>query len=511
MASTIIFYLVFAANLLLAGFLGWSLYDTHLIPSQYVYLAAGLLILIPLLLFLLQKEKKGQKKKTGARVAAIVLLLFLSILEGAGAYFVHQYNSKMRNVTEVHSQYTEVGLYVKNEDKAQTIEYAVERQYRVGILEGVDTEAVDHVRGNVEKQYGRTMKTVSYSSLADLAKAMREGEIDAMLLSSAYLDLIDSLEGFEEFSQGLRSLYAGSFKTEILVPPVLEHTEKNKPEDLGLRDPALWKDSFCAYVSGIDTYGPVTTRSRSDVNILAVVNTKTKTVLLISTPRDYYVPFQFSPVNGAMDKLTHAGIYGIEGSMRALGDYYELPIHYYLRVNFSGFIDIIDTLGGVDVESDADFGFDGHQYYKGMNHLNGRAALGFVRNRYSFGEGDRARGRHQMAVIKGIINGLMSSKIITNYSELLDEMAGCLQTNASRSMIGDLVQLTLDRKKGDWKVLTYSVDGYGATEYAWSLGAYAYVMVPYANNRDYARELVTQVLANEVLTQDDLQAKAPKN
>ena len=106
MASTIIFYLVFAANLLLAGFLGWSLYDTHLIPSQYVYLAAGLLILIPLLLFLLQKEKKGQHKKTGARVAAIVLLLFLSILEGAGAYFVHQYNSKMRNVTEVHSQYT---------------------------------------------------------------------------------------------------------------------------------------------------------------------------------------------------------------------------------------------------------------------------------------------------------------------------------------------------------------------------------------------------------------------
>ena len=212
-----------------------------------------------------------------------------------------------------------------------------------------------------------------------------------------------------------------------------------------------------------------------------------------------------------MDKLTHACIYGIEGSMRALGDYYELPVHYYLRVNFSGFIDIIDTLGGVDVESDADFGFDGHQYYKGMNHLSGRAALGFVRNRHAFGEGDRARGRHQMAVIKGVINGLMSSKIITNYSELLDEMAGCLQTNASRSMIGDLVQLTLDRKKGDWKVLTYSVDGYGATEYAWSLGAYAYVMVPYANNRDYARELVTQVLANEVLTQEELQTNAPKN
>lgn len=197
--------------------------------------------------------------------------------------------------------------------------------------------------------------------------------------------------------------------------------------------------------------------------------------------------------------------------MRALGDYYGLPMHYYLRVNFSGFIDIIDTLGGVDVESDATFGFDGHQYYKGMNHLSGSAALGFVRNRHDFGEGDRARGRHQMAVIKGVINGLMSSKIITNYGELLDEMSGCLQTNASRSMIGDLVQLTLDRKKGDWKVLTYSVDGYGSTEYAWSLGAYAYVMVPYANNLDYAQELAMKVLTGEKITQEELQANAPKN
>ena len=128
------------------------------------------------------------------------------------------------------------------------------------------------------------------------------------------------------------------------------------PEELGLQDPDLWKDSFCAYVSGIDTYGPVTTRSRSDVNILAIVNTETKTVLLISTPRDYYVPFNFQPVNGAMDKLTHAGIYGIEGSMQALGDYYGFPIQYYMRVNFTGFIDVIDSLGGVDVESDADFG-----------------------------------------------------------------------------------------------------------------------------------------------------------
>jgi LCP family protein required for cell wall assembly len=246
------------------------------------------------------------------------------------------------------------------------------------------------------------------------------------------------------------------------------------------------------------------------VNILAIVNTRTKTVLLISTPRDYYVPFNFSPVNGRMDKLTHAGIYGIEASMRALGDYYDLPIHYYVRVNFTGFMNVIDTLGGVDVDSDADFSAGGNYYHKGMNHLNGKQALAFVRNRYAFLEGDRARGRHQMAVIKGVINGLMSSKVITNYAELLDEMEGCFQTNASKTMIGELVQLTLDRSRGDWKVLTYSVDGSGSTDYAYSLGAYAYCMVPYPQTLQYAQDLVKTVVAGDSLTQDDLQKNAPK-
>ena len=276
-----------------------------------------------------------------------------------------------------------------------------------------------------------------------------------------------------------------------------------------MQDPELWENSFCAYLSGIDTFGPVTVRARSDVNILAVVNTETKTVLLISTPRDYYVPFNFQPADGALDKLTHSGVYGIEGSMRALSDFYGLPIHYYLRVNFSGFIDVIDILGGVDVESDADFGSGGFTFHKGTNHLSGKAALRFVRNRYAFGEGDRARGRHQMAVIKGIIGSLRSSKILTNYAELMDEMADCFQTNASKAMVGELVQLTLDPGKSDWTVLTYSVDGNGRTDYAYSSGAYAYCMIPNMNTVDYAKGLAAAVLAGEPLTQEELQKNAP--
>lgn len=510
MATKIIFMILFVLDLLLTGFLGWSMLQTHLISSQLVIIAAAMLALIPMLLFLLQKEKKKKQKKTGFRIAAIVILLFMGIVEGAVSYYLYHYNNKMDKVTQVRSQYTQVEIYVMDGDNAQTMDYAMERKYIFGVIQGADYDAIDQTRENLEKKYERSMNLQPYETLADLVKAMDEGKVDAMLMSSAYLSLIDDLPGYEGFSEKLRVLHSSNVQTDMLDEVVPQQFGSDTEEPLEMKNPDLWTDSFCAYVSGIDTFGPVTARSRSDVNILAIVNTRTKTVLLISTPRDYYVPFNFSPVNGRMDKLTHAGIYGIEASMRALGDYYELPIHYYVRVNFTGFMDVIDTLGGVDVESDADFGSNGYYYQKGMNHLNGRQALAFVRNRYSFLEGDRARGRHQMALIKGVINGLMSSKVITNYAELLDEMEGCLQTNASKSMIGELVQLTLDHKRGDWKVLTYSVDGSGSTDYAYSLGAYAYCMVPYPQTLKYAQDLVKTVVAGDSLTQDELQQNAPK-
>ena len=510
MASKIIFMILFVLDLLLTAFLGWSMLQANLISSQLVIIAAFLLALIPMLLFLLQKEKKKEKKKTGFRVAAIVLLLFMGIVEGAVSYYLYHYNNKMDKVTQVRSQYTHVEIYVLEDDNAQTMDYAMERKYVFGVIQGADYDAIDQTRENLEKKYERSMKLQPYESLAELVRAMDEGEVDAMFMSAAYLGVIDDLPGYEGFSEKLRVLYSSNVQTDMLDEIIPQQFGDATEEPLEMKDPDLWTDCFCAYVSGIDTFGPVTARSRSDVNILAIVNTRTKTVLLISTPRDYYVPFNFSPVNGRMDKLTHAGIYGIEASMRALGDYYELPIHYYVRVNFTGFMNVIDTLGGVDVESDADFGSGGNYYQKGMNHLNGKQALAFVRNRYAFLEGDRARGRHQMAVIKGVINGLKSSKVITNYAELLDEMEGCFQTNASKTMIGELVQLTLDRSRGDWKVLTYSVDGSGSTDYAYSLGAYAYCMVPYPQTLQYAQDLVKTVVAGDSLTQDDLQKNAPK-
>ncbi len=502
MVTKVIFLILFVLDLLVTGLLGWFMLSSQLLAQQLVLIAMGMLLLLSLALYLMQREKKGRNRKKGLRIALSVLLLFLVILEGAGVYFLHGYNKSMDTMTDGHTQITRMTVYVKEDDPAQTMEYMVERKYVFGTLSYSDEDAVTHAQRHIASRYGKiTLK--KYDSLLELIRALDEGEIDALLISSGYLDLMETLpEEYTHYARTLRAMLESEVTTEIAAPVVQQNEEIDEETAMTLLSDELWKDSFVVYVSGIDTAGAVSSRANSDVNILAIVNTETKTVLLISTPRDFFVPFNF--LDGNMDKLTHAGYFGIDGSMQVMSDYYGLPIHYYLRVNFTGFINIIDTLGGVDVDSDAEFGSGEYHFIKGINHLDGAAALRFVRDRHSFADGDRARGRHQMAVIKGVIKGLASINAITNYSEIMDELSDSFLTNAPKKLVGDLVRLTMDTSKGKWKVLTYSVNGYDRTDRSYALGFNVYVMAPETSTVAYARSLIITVASGEPLTQAEI-------
>ena len=251
------------------------------------------------------------------------------------------------------------------------------------------------------------------------------------------------------------------------------------------------------YISGIDTRGGVSAKSRSDVNILATVNVDTHQVLLVSTPRDYYVPLPIS--NGQPDKLTHAGIYGVDVSMGTLEMLYGVPIDYYFRVNFSGFEKIIDALGGITVYSEYEFTTAaGYHFNVGDNTMNGEQALSFARERYSFSSGDRQRGKNQMAVIKAVINKAMSPAILSNYTELMESISGNFETSMPYDVIADLVREQLD-KGGSWNVVTYSVDGTGDSRKPYSLSTNAYVMIPDQSTVDAAIEKINQVRSGETL------------
>lgn len=251
--------------------------------------------------------------------------------------------------------------------------------------------------------------------------------------------------------------------------------------------------TFILYFSGIDVWGWTDTKSRSDVNIIAAVNTNTRHIQLINTPRDYYVTMPIS--NGAKDKLTHAGLYGVENSMGALENLYGIHIDYYIRMNFSGFEAIIDTMGGVDVYSEYDFTVEPIKHYvQGYNHLTGLEALAFVRERHAFAAGDNQRGRNQMALVQAMIKKVCSYEVLTNYETLLEQLTDMYRTNIPDEMIASLIiNQLLDNT--EWTVDVYSVTGTGGSETTYSAPKNkAYVMIPNMNDVATATSLIEAVL-----------------
>ena len=261
---------------------------------------------------------------------------------------------------------------------------------------------------------------------------------------------------------------------------------------------------YTIYLSGIDTRGEMTASSLSDVNIILTVNTKTKQILLVSTPRDYYVPLSIS--GGVPDKLTHAGIYGVNVCIDTLEMLYNMEINYYFRINFAGFIKVIDALGGIEIQSDYEFNTQnarGYRFEKGSNYVNGEEALAFCRERYSFAEGDRQRGRNQMYVIRGILDKVMKGEFLKNYFSVLDSLENCFETNVPYSLVSDLVQEQI-KDQAKWSVLFYSVDGTGDNQKPYSMNQNAYVMIPDTDTVEKAELLMQKVRDDFLLSEADV-------
>ena len=248
---------------------------------------------------------------------------------------------------------------------------------------------------------------------------------------------------------------------------------------------------FNIYISGSDTREETLPEStRSDVNIIASINLETHDILLLSTPRDYYVPLSIS--NGIPDKLTHAGLYGVEVSMDTLEMLYDINLDYYFRINFTGFVDIIDALGGIEVESDYEFDAGDYHFNEGINQLDGESALVFARERYAFPTGDRQRGKNQIAVIKAIIEKVTSPSILSSYSSILESVKDCVDMNIPYDLIVKLIFMQLSDSQ-NWNITTYSVDGTGDSQVPYSMDISVYVMVPDMSTVEHAKELFRQV------------------
>ena len=272
----------------------------------------------------------------------------------------------------------------------------------------------------------------------------------------------------------------------------------------------ITKEPFVIYLSGVDTRGELTENARSDVNILAAVNPVTKRVALVNTPRDYYVDLAGT---SSKDKLTHAGLYGVETSMETLGNLYGVNVDHYIRINFAGFISIIDALGGVDVYSDQAFTsvgspgyYDPTTFVEGWNHLDGKSALAFARERHAFASGDIQRGINQMKVIDAMLNKIKSPALLMGFSKIMDAASDCFVTSFSQDQISALVRMQLS-DFAEWDIESYTVTGTSSssTKCYSAKGQKLYVMKPDDSSVSKAREMIASVLGGEGTVADTTQ------
>ena len=480
-ALKIVGYTMSVIQLLVSIALIYLVMTSKLVPTTYGIIGAVILVAIPIgLFFMVKKESKK------LRITAIVISIVLSTLLGVMCYFVAVANKAIDEVTGNTTETDEINVYVGNEDVVTSVNEAVASGYLFGIVNTVDSTSIQDTLNDINAEVNDEIKTEGYDSIYAAVGAFENGRIQGIIANKGTIVTLDSSEDYPQYStNNLKIIMAKEIEEEIAEP-----------------EAEIDADRFCMYISGIDTFGSVTAKSRSDVNIIAVVNNKTKTVLLVSTPRDYFV--KLAGIDKE-DKLTHAGLYGIDTSMSTLKTIYDVDLSCYVRINFSGFQTIIDKLGGIDVDSQYSFTSiteEGtYSFSEGKNHLNGAEALGFARSR-NFTDGDRQRGRNQMQVIKATIEKLESSNMLKNYSSLMDEMGNMCQTNMKKEDVGYLVQSTIE--DGNWKVLTYSVSGSDSEKVCYSLGTPAYVMIPNKGDLEFGNKLISRVLGDEEVKQDEI-------
>ena len=417
---------------LLGGFLLFLLFRHNILAFRYLnIITAAVVMLVALVSLLLIIYRKAEK--------FTIFFLMLAILVSSVSLFALQqfvgFTSHI-NSTSNYSEYSMSVVVLKDSDV-----HNVTQLDSVTGPTNTDNENIQKLIADIKTSQSKELTVEQSTSYLAAYKSLVSGEAKAIVLNSVFENIIES--EYPDYASKIRKIYTKNITKEVAAPKV----SKNK--------------YFNIYVSGIDTYGPISSVSRSDVNIIMTVNRETKKILLTTTPRDSYVPIADGG-NNQKDKLTHAGIYGVDASIHTLENLYGIDLNYYARLNFTSFLKLIDLLGGVDVHNDQDFtSLHGKFHFPvGNVHLDSEQALGFVRERYSLADGDRDRGRNQQKVIVAIIQKLTSSEALKNYSDIIQGLQDSLQTNMPIETMMDLVNAQLE-SGGSYKVNSQDLKGTG--------------------------------------------------
>lgn len=486
-------------TLLAAAFIALLL-KLNALPEKYLYPAIGILAVASLFIVPVMFSKRGKK---GRKIAAtLAAFLFIGAF-GVGTWYLTDTLNFMDNITKI-----------KQETEDYYVIVPAEALYEdISGLEGqtVGTYMMNDTVYSEAKAKLQTEAAVNYAyeeTFQILMEKLLDGSYPAVFVPAANYDLSKNTAGAagSENTQDGAETSADDLETRTKVLHTVSIPIETEDQTSAVD---VTKESFNVYISGSDMSGSIDITNRTDVNMIATVNPRTHEVLLTSIPRDYYVTL---PSKNAKDKLTHSSLYGIQESVGAVENTLGIDINYYLRVNYSTIIKLVDAMGGIDINSEHDFytsgmkgmpELNGHHFTKGINHVDGKLALAFCRERHSFLSGDMQRNENQQIVLEAILKKAISSKtILTKYTALLDAVKDNMSTNMTADEMAAIIKMQL-ADMPDWKIERQAIKGTNGYEYCYALGFKAATVDAIPEEEAKAVDAIIKTATGEIKTETE--------
>ena len=445
-----------------------SITELNILPGKYYYPMIGLLLIIGIL-FILSIFKSNKKDLL---IISIISSIIINIISFLGLIYLNSTNRLLDNISFIKEKSIYYIIVKKDSDYKELSD-----------LDNKKLAIIDNGSSNYQKALKKVsnkinINTIKYKNINNMASDLVAGKVDSILLNSNSKRILDDM--LKDFKNNTR-----------IVDKVVIYVKRGKSTVVSSNEP------FNVLISGIDTAGDINSVSRSDVNIVMTVNPKNHEVLLTNIQRDMQV--QLHGTTGIKDKLTHAGIYGIDMSRQTIEDFLDTKIPYYIRVNFDSLVKVVDTIGGVDIDNDVAFKGYTRNFEIGKLHLNGKEALEYARERKKMPSGDYTRGLHQEKIMEAIINKVTTSKkILNNYSKFTSVLDEFIQTNIPSSTIKSYVKEQIDTMPS-WRVISRAVDSSGsALVETYSMpGMNLYVAFPDENSVKTSSTVINGMLENK--------------
>lgn len=493
----IIFAIILSVTLVVfTGGLVYQIFKLQILPDNILIPIILVLILLTLIFVLLINfSAHGLVSK----ILCSLMVVVLSAVYGLGNYYLYSTNTTLETVTDQGNKAKNtVSVVVLNSSGLENVN-SLEAS-KLGVLKTIGNEATKKSLTDLKKN-NVTYTKKTYDNMLGMLKALYDGEVDAIVLNEAYRSNVCDLEDYANFNNDTKVIHKTVYYT------------KENSSSLAVSD--ITSKPFNILISGNDSFGSLDENSRSDVDMLVTINPVTSTILLTSIPRDSYVKEvcnDYACNYGVYDKLTHTGIYGVDTTKDTIENMLDIDINYVYRVNFTSMIDIVDALGGVDVTVPE--GMAVSKFYtnsnlegvhEGENHLDGKRALAYSRERKAYLDGDLQRARNQQQVLQAMFKKATSPEIIKNYTSLLKALIGAFDTNMTTKEITSFIKYQIQAKPS-WKFEQFVLKGDNDLKMSAELGSEVSVVILYDSYINIAHDKIQAVLdgqSSDIIEADD--------